>query len=651
MKSVSKKGVAQHSPYPPRERYNLYRYSPIDKGTSEIRLMTLLPDVFGSKICITIKKLEPSKSLKPVYEALSYTWGSVTDHEYVYVQEDKGEKALAVTPNLAEALRYLRYEDRPRVLWIDAICVDQTNTAERGHQVLRMADIYRQATRVIIWLGPERDDSTLAMQELIALGATIEVDWATGIIKPLSGDPYNQWLEEPLPLTKDRKILAAIDRFFDRSWFKRLWIWQEVRLADVGAVMICGGECMLWHTFRNAIFSLNGKGGHSFNTVELMDLCEYGQSPRPLSDLLYNSRHAQCSDERDRVYAISNLTSDFSRFEPDYSKTTKDVFKSVVLDYTSRGDLTVLSHCEMRGNTLPCLPTWVPDWTTPRDCSVIEFGNACIGTKAQARCDEEDVLVVTGCLIDTLDVIQQIQPSTYRRSTEQMRKLVRNIMGGKAENDMIDTVCRSLCFNSFAENYLPLAPYLPNIEESKEYIRDLMHNRELVNYRKYIDQVHGNLNGRASFQTRNGDIGMGPQSIRAGDQACMILGCRTLLILRANDAQTYKVVGDCYIDGFMEGEALLGALPTDWQHVARQLPDLHPHFDAFMNVQTGVVQVNDPRLGPLPAGWRLADHRKKHAFSRFSNERLGITKTGSDPRLSLEALSARGVKLQEFRLV
>ena len=658
MKSASKKKVARHSPYPLRRRCKLYQYSPIDKGASEIRLMTLLPDAFGAKIRMTIKNKRLSKSIKPVYEALSYTWGSAINLDYVYVQKNEGEKALAITQNLAEALRYLRYEDRPRVLWIDAICVDQNNTAERGHQVLRMADIYRQASRVIIWLGPERDNSTLAIQELNALRSTIEVDWTTEEVKPLSGDDYGQWIEEPLPFAENRKILAAIDHFLDRSWFKRLWIWQEVRLAAVGALMICGEESMLWHTFRTAIFCLHKKQNDFLQLEQLVNLCNYRQSPSRLRDLLYRTRYAQCSDERDRVYAILNLSRDFSRIEPDYSKTTRDVFKSVVLAYTSRKDLIVLSQCEMRENNEKGVPSWVPDWTMAKESRRLDLVRACSGTVAQARCDKENVLVVSGCLIDTVDVIQQIPPPTSRLSTEEMRKIVRNIVRVNAENDtcaasdsMIDSVCRTLCCNRFAERHLHHVPELPDTQESRKYVRDLMKSRKLVEYDKYTFQVYNNVKKRASFRTRNGHIGIGPQSIRAGDQACILLGCLALLILRPNDAQTYKVVGECYIDGFMEGEALLGGMPTNWQRVERYFPDLDFYYDTFTSVQTGVVQIEDPRLGPLPAGWRIADHRKKHAYNLFSNVKLGVTGTWTDPRLSPEALRARGVKLQEIRLV
>ena len=620
--------------------------------------MALLPDGFGAKIRVIIMNKVLSQSLIPEYEALSYTWGSATNLDYIYVQEDEGEKALAITPSLAEALRYLRCQDHPRVLWIDAICVDQNNTAERGHQVLRMADIYYQASRVMIWLGPERDDSTLAMQQFNALGQTIEMDWDRFKVKPLSGENLDQWFKEPLSFAKDRRTLAAIQCFLNRSWFKRLWIWQEIRLANVGTLMMCGGDFMLWNTFRHAIVCLVWKQSTFFQLKQIMNLCHYSQSPPTLRHLLQATRYAQCSDERDRIYAILNISNDFLGFEPDYSKTTRDVFKDVVLAYSKR-TLTVLSHCEMRENTESCVPTWVPDWTTPKESSMMYHARACsTTTEPQARCDKANVLIVSGCLVDTLDIIQQISPSPFGHSSEPLRKIVRNILGGKAEMDtfaardsLIDSVCRTLCYNVFSESFLPLMPDVPNTQESIKYVRDLMANRELAEYDKYNHLVYGHVKGRASFQTRNGHIGIGPQSIRAGDQAYMVLGCDNLLLLRPNDAQTYKVVGECYVDGFMESEVLLGALPSNWQRVERRLPDLDGAFDAFMNVQTGDIQVEDPRLGALPAGWRIADHSEKHAYNLFSNEELGVTATRSDPRLSPEALRAKGVPLQEIRLV
>lgn len=67
----------------------------------------------------------------------------------------------------------------------------------------------------------------------------------------------------------------------------------------------------------------------------------------------------------------------------------------------------------------------------------------------------------------------------------------------------------------------------------------------------------------------------------------MILGCQSLSILRSNDAKNYTVVGEFYIDGLMDGEALLGALPSNWQRVYRHFPDLGQSYDGLINTQTG----------------------------------------------------------------
>ena len=658
MESPGKKKVPRQSLYSLRRGGALYKYSPIDKEASEIRLMTLLPGAFGTKIQVTLRNEVLSNSLVPEYEALSYAWGSVAIPDYIYIQETDGESALAITQDLAEALQYLRYENRSRLLWIDSICVDQSNIGERGHQVLRMADIYRRASRVVIWLGPERDDSTKAMQVLDTLGSTVEVDWSLKQVKPLSGDTYLQWLEEPIPFANDRRITGPIECFLDRPWFKRLWIWQEVQLANNGALIICGGKSMLWDTFRKAVVCLHRKLPPSTQLNQAMNICDYSRLGQSLSTLLHHTRHAQCSDERDKVYAIFNLSYDFLELEPDYSETTEDVFKGVILHYALRlKDLTVLRHCEMRANNETRVPSWVPDWTIPKKCDMIFSPRASLGTEVLARYEEQNVLVVSGCLVATLDAIEQFPPiSPFLYSTVQMRSIIGNLLQGKRDSYVagglrINAVCRTLLCNRFAESFLPLATQLPSIQESKEHVRNLIDHRELIEPAAYLDGVMDIATGRAYFQTRSGHIGLGPSSIKAGDQACVILGCHALLILRPNAQEGYMVVGECYIDGFMDGEALLGALPSSWQRIARYFPDLGFSWHAFRNLQTGDIQVDDPRLGPLPAGWYIVDHGEKHAYNLFSNEEAGVTTTDIDPRLSPEALKARGVNLQEIRLV
>ena len=139
-----------------------YEYSRL--GKDQIRLLRLLPGPALKEVCIEIKTTSLSKAHASQYEALSYAWGSTQDPSEVNVavvstykkliskfQTTNVEgivgsvplRSISITKNLAEALPYLRDATKPRLLWIDAICIDQKNSKEKGEQVSRMAQIYR----------------------------------------------------------------------------------------------------------------------------------------------------------------------------------------------------------------------------------------------------------------------------------------------------------------------------------------------------------------------------------------------------------------------------------------------------------------------------------------------------------------------------
>ena len=115
-----------------------YRYSALDEDASEIRLMALLPGRFDDDISITVETVVLTKKHSPPYEALSYVWGSKENPVDISVKARKAERSgpfsslglgrrrtISVTQNLATALPYLRQQGKPRVLWVDAICVNQ----------------------------------------------------------------------------------------------------------------------------------------------------------------------------------------------------------------------------------------------------------------------------------------------------------------------------------------------------------------------------------------------------------------------------------------------------------------------------------------------------------------------------------------------
>lgn len=138
-----------------------FKYSPLNREQSEIRLLRLLPsnDLRSSVVC----ELEHVSLDKDVcYEALSYTWGGNVGTDSIVLDG----AAFSVTSNLFAALCALRNEDSDCYLWIDVVCINQDDIAKRNQEVLRMLYIYQRARQVVVWLGEASDDSALAMSHL-----------------------------------------------------------------------------------------------------------------------------------------------------------------------------------------------------------------------------------------------------------------------------------------------------------------------------------------------------------------------------------------------------------------------------------------------------------------------------------------------------
>jgi hypothetical protein len=138
-----------------------------------------------------------------------------------------------------------------------------------------------------------------------------------------------------------------------------------------------------------------------------------------------------------------------------------------------------------------------------------------------------------------------------------------------------------------------------------------------------------------------------------GDAVCVILGCsRPILLRRLEGSGEFLVINESYIHGLMYGEALLGTLPAPWSvHLFNGTESIYTA--QYTNTETGEVDLDDPRLGDLPSEWeQLAVNRTANDpmhVVRFRNKTTGQT-SNSDPRLLPDALRARGVPLETFRL-
>ncbi|KAH8194425.1 hypothetical protein TruAng_011408 [Truncatella angustata] len=151
-----------------------YVFRPFPKS-GYIRTLALEPGAYDDDIVIHMSRVPFDPAHPPYYEALSYFWGSNTNKKPIYVGK-QGGSIIMVTRNLEVALRHLRpRHGSSRIMWIDAICINQADDEEKGPQVAKMGQIFKHAARVTAWLGPEQNSSDQAMRLMGYLGSQVSL--------------------------------------------------------------------------------------------------------------------------------------------------------------------------------------------------------------------------------------------------------------------------------------------------------------------------------------------------------------------------------------------------------------------------------------------------------------------------------------------
>jgi hypothetical protein len=231
--------------------YNLrldMAYSPLSDPRKEIRLLRLLPGTASAQI--ECKLLHVPAATTVEYEALSYTWGGPKDlHPGLMLNKCP----TLVTKNLHAALCCLRDGKDPRILWIDALSINQQDIPERNSQVLLMRQVYSNAANVLIWLGDERDGSARAMEFLRRAGVegVTHTDLGGALRFGLQAND-----EENVEVEVEKETIRALEALLKRPWFTRAWIVQEFLLANnSNRVLLCGMQAIRWSNlelvFRN----------------------------------------------------------------------------------------------------------------------------------------------------------------------------------------------------------------------------------------------------------------------------------------------------------------------------------------------------------------------------------------------------------------
>ncbi|KAI7517144.1 hypothetical protein KC331_g21837, partial [Hortaea werneckii] len=285
----------------------------------------------------------------PAYQALSYTWGGQERVHPVYVGDDI---ALLVTKNCLDALRLLRQRNI-LVVWIDAVCIDQSNPAEKAIQVAMIGDVFRNATRTLIYTDSNAADAAdiadVGPSQKRSLVPSAMRKWLKGYEVE---DKANSW-------SNTRSTFGS--NMAQSPWFRRTWVVQELMLSRQPVIMTKDYMMPLLSHATNLRHGIVGEPSVLDLYLELSH--EYGKTPRPpafglewpplfrsdgrdegaesakepsqlalnlwrLPEILLLTCEFGCADPRDKVFAILPL---FARpipdlLQPDYAKAVEDVF-------------------------------------------------------------------------------------------------------------------------------------------------------------------------------------------------------------------------------------------------------------------------------------------------------------------------------------
>jgi Heterokaryon incompatibility protein (HET) len=358
-----------------------FRYDPLpitdpENGTNPaFRLLVLHP---GHELEEVECTLTESHLLDDVpYETISYRW----DDEWTTIACNG--TALSIPSSLAEALSALRYRDKPRRLWADAICINQHDDAEKGNQVQLMRRIYSQAQGVLIWLGEAAGDGK--SDSLVSFPARLAIRFglvALTLGMDKSNSPCVQVRDARKGTTNDLapfsvELYLQLIGLLRKPWFGRAWVVQEVAVSKKATVCWGSKQCE-WNELIDAL-SYMSKARFPLAFMPTLqhiagieeETKRYKQGTNTLLGLLL--RHQRCSStkRRDKVYAFCGLMGTSPSRFIDVRIRYEDAVESVYRDVATKilqheRNLDILSHRPLPKNIssgTSDLPSWVPDWS------------------------------------------------------------------------------------------------------------------------------------------------------------------------------------------------------------------------------------------------------------------------------------------------
>ncbi|KAH7385338.1 heterokaryon incompatibility protein-domain-containing protein [Phaeosphaeria sp. MPI-PUGE-AT-0046c] len=405
-----------------------------------IRLLQILPGPADSPLECTLST--SAIDFPDPYHALSYVWGPPSPSSTLICNNH----VIPITSNLSSALHEYRARNVSTPLWVDAICINQSNLPERTAQVRMMQRIYSLAACVVIWLGPSHPTDALAMETLRA----IHRPWAT-----FQGVPLFAWTEGENAATHDGRLAqflpdacyVALATFLMRPWFTRIWIVQELLAAremevwcgnetlDAETVLDGASKVMLLHNVNtrtqlcvNEVFGVGGGVERlKMSCAGKLQALRYTKAGGwcSMTNLLLLTRWFEATDKRDKMFALVGLANDvdpsFVDYELPYEEVVANLSKKMLQGRVGANGGSVLdiwSSIEREGGKEIPEKSWMVDWTqlgnslyTPL---MVDYASESPiitrPTELEFSKDEhgKELLHVRGSLVDLID---QILPS------------------------------------------------------------------------------------------------------------------------------------------------------------------------------------------------------------------------------------------------
>ncbi|KAH8721650.1 heterokaryon incompatibility protein-domain-containing protein [Ilyonectria robusta] len=590
-----------------------YKYIPIEQ-THSIRLLELQPATsWQSPIEVSLR--EYSLDACPEFGALSYTWATEDGDSSLSKCLECGGGIIKITANCEAALVRLRQSEEVRVLWVDAICIDQSNDAEKNLQITLMRQIYSLATWVGLWLG----EASTAVDEqtskpLSELGMTFMHDFAVEIAErsnsgqtPYGGELYQEFIGDRRAFQEQgmEVFTPRVQGFWDvlhRPWWERLWVVQELALSQ-SAHLMCGGSSESWHNLTVVIDGLVKSDGQSvevfefiatfitsaFHQIHMASFVDRNQPdsipsqpPTPGTRalaILNATRNTRATDPRDKIYGILGFFGDAESDPenifplPDYTKTAAelyaDVSRSIIANTCS---LDVMSSCYgFVKSAVPDLPSWAAAWNdTPLKYFDEGPFNTSNGSSAiyEASGDSWSLLRIKGKRVDSVkfpsptpDEIHydnQIMTQLWRQWTE----LAFSLPSYPTGEAIADVLLNTLCWGSnLALDRLAPGEYRETFDAWLKILRS-PDTLEVASEKIFTDETAYTYSRRISFltwarvlgTTTNSKLALLPMSAEVGDEIVIFNGGKLPFVVRS-EGDNFKVVGPCYVHGIMDGEA------------------------------------------------------------------------------------------------